>query len=383
MKEKDIVNIAVAAVNALSGRYLSAATSLLKYFKAIAAVVITSVFGFIILISILISMPGITAQAALPDGIDENYNSLADFAQKDMSEAQVQKNSIIQTLLDALKGDSKDEPEIVGEIPEEELYILYAVKYGEYFDKSNMEQAKIDYITRNYFKISGLKLVVKSFDEVIDDIELNDEQKAVALNMYGSYMYDQYITGTDNDLAGIKDYGNVIFRDGGVTVVYYNQRDKRWSSLPYGDSTVGHAGCGPTSLAMAVSTFTDKKITPEEMCRWAYENNYKAKGGGSYWSFIPNGAKDFELEVSGNIKKSQEIVDALSEGKLVIAIMGKGHFTSSGHFLVLRGVTSEGKVLVADPASEKRTYQEWDLDVIMSEVKHGSDAGGPFWIVSE
>lgn len=95
------------------------------------------------------------------------------------------------------------------------------------------------------------------------------------------------------------------------------------------------------------------------------------------------GAKAFGLEVSCNIKKGQEIVDALSEGKVVIAIMGKGHFTSSGHFLVLRGVTSEGKVLVADPASEKRTNQEWDLDVIMSEVKHGSDAGEPFWVVSK
>ena len=43
----------------------------------------------------------------------------------------------------------------------------------------------------------------------------------------------------------------------------------------------------------------------------------------------------------------QRIVDALGEGKLVVALMSKGHFTSSGHFIVLRGVEDE-KILVAD-----------------------------------
>lgn len=33
---------------------------------------------------------------------------------------------------------------------------------------------------------------------------------------------------------------------------------------------------------------------------------------------------------------------------MVIAIMAPGHFTTTGHFIVLRGITEEGKVLVAD-----------------------------------
>jgi predicted double-glycine peptidase len=74
-------------------------------------------------------------------------------------------------------------------------------------------------------------------------------------------------------------------------------------------------------------------------------------------------------------------VDALSSGKLVVAIMSKGHFTSSGHFIVLRGVTSEGKILVADPASQKRSQQEWDLSLIMNEARKGAAAGGPFWAI--
>lgn len=76
----------------------------------------------------------------------------------------------------------------------------------------------------------------------------------------------------------------------------------------------------------------------------------------------------------------QRIVDALAEGKLVVAIMLKGHFTTGGHFIVLRGV-QDGKILVADPASYKRSQQLWDLPIILNEASRRAGAGGPFWII--
>ena len=77
----------------------------------------------------------------------------------------------------------------------------------------------------------------------------------------------------------------------------------------------------------------------------------------------------------------QAVVDALASGKLIVALMSKGHFTSSGHFMVLRGVTSEGKILVADPASKKRSEQEWDISIILDEARKGAAAGGPLWAI--
>jgi hypothetical protein len=75
------------------------------------------------------------------------------------------------------------------------------------------------------------------------------------------------------------------------------------------------------------------------------------------------------------------MVDALADGKLVVAIMAKGHFTNSGHFIVLRGVTAEGKILVADPANYTRSQQAWDLAIILNEASGRAGAGGPFWII--
>ena len=77
------------------------------------------------------------------------------------------------------------------------------------------------------------------------------------------------------------------------------------------------------------------------------------------------------------ISEPQRILDALSSGKLVVAIMTKGHFTSSGHFIVLRGV-QDGQILVADPASYKRSEKLWDLSIILNEASKRAGAGGPF-----
>ena len=78
----------------------------------------------------------------------------------------------------------------------------------------------------------------------------------------------------------------------------------------------------------------------------------------------------------------QRILDALSDGKLVVAIMTKGHFTSGGHFIVLRGV-QDGQILVADPASYRRSEKLWDLSIILNEAskRAGAGAGGPFWLI--
>jgi hypothetical protein len=197
--------------------------------------------------------------------------------------------------------------------------------------------------------------------------------------------YDQYVSNSDEsylESAG-QDFSGVSFTDGATEVQYYNQLDARWKDLSYGvTSTIGEAGCGPTSLAIVVSSLTDRIIDPVQMCGWAYENGYLCEGSGSYHSLIPEGGRHFGLTVEGcTADEPQRIVDALSSGKLVIAIMGKGTFTTSGHFLVMRGITADGKILVADPASKNKSDKEWDLRIFLNEARKGAAAGGPFWIL--
>lgn len=170
-------------------------------------------------------------------------------------------------------------------------------------------------------------------------------------------------------------------RAGETQVVYYNQLDGRWKDEPYGQDKIGTHGCGPTSMSIVVSTLAGTNVNPVEMARWSYENGHYCPGGGSYYSLIPKAVEHWGLSVDMDLD-GEDVADALAEGKLVVAIMSTGHFTKSGHFIVLRGITPDGKVLVADSASRKRSSQKWDLSLILEEAKKGVGAGGPFWAIS-
>lgn len=186
---------------------------------------------------------------------------------------------------------------------------------------------------------------------------------------------------TDEAMTGIPSLGNVVFRDGMTEVVYFNQLDERYCNEPYGTDHIGGYGCGPTAMSIVVSSLTGETVDPIEMARWAYENGYWCSKSGSYHSLIPATAKNWKLSVEGcTASEPQRIVDALAEGKLVVALMTKGHFTSSGHFIVLRGVQDE-KILVADPASYTRSQKAWELSLILNEASRSAAAGGPFWII--
>ena len=63
--------------------------------------------------------------------------------------------------------------------------------------------------------------------------------------------------------------------------------------------------------------------------------------------------------------------------------MGPGHFTRNGHFIVLRGITLTGAILVADPNSVERSLTEWDAQLILDELSYSHQFGGPLWVISD
>lgn len=216
---------------------------------------------------------------------------------------------------------------------------------------------------------------------------LSNDQKLLASSyaqnlsiLLGDGMY-QVLSETEFSSMGAS-YEGVVFTDGATQVVYYNQLDDRWIDAPYGTDNIGGYGCGPTAMSIVVSSLTSETVDPPHMAQWAYENGYWCSKSGSYHSLIPNAAESWGLEVEGcTASEAQKIVDALADGKLVVALMSKGHFTSSGHFIVLRGVTADGKIMVADPASFTRSEKMWDLSIILEEASTNAWAGGPFWII--
>lgn len=245
---------------------------------------------------------------------------------------------------------------------------------------------KLDYSASITDRVLNISVWDLTPDAYMDRLGFSDEEKKWSELLYSVMAEDQSTSITDTDGTGYygTDYGDITFSNAATPVVYYNQTDARWGNKSYGKtSTIGRAGCGPTALAIAVASLTNNKVTPYDVAQWSVANGGLCEGSGSYHSLIPNGGRHYGLTVTSIGRDGKKLVEALQDGKLVIAIMSKGHFTSGGHFIVLRGVTEDGKILVADPASVKRSNKEWDLRIVTGEAsrKVGS-AGGPFWVLS-
>ncbi len=164
--------------------------------------------------------------------------------------------------------------------------------------------------------------------------------------------------------------------------VYYMQTDPRWADMDYSApgerTTIGASGCGPTCAAMLIETLTGRSCTPEDACAWALEHGYKACGQGTYYSYFVPQFNAYGIDcrringvsVYGHPKAAahRDALELLQEGWYLIACMGKGLWTNSGHFVVVW--REDGKVRINDPASTKPERENGDLDTFKQQVKY-------------
>lgn len=179
--------------------------------------------------------------------------------------------------------------------------------------------------------------------------------------------------------------GQEYLTGGNLTLPYFNQGDAQWAEKLFGRDPIGRYGCGPTALAMAVSGMTKNLITPEALASWAASAGYAALHSGSYLSIVPGTAARYGLDcasipVAG--ATADTLYDALASGGVMVALVGPGHFTSGGHFILLHGVTLSGDILVADPNSRENSLAVWDPEIILSELSRSRNDGAPLWLIT-
>jgi|GEM_PF-2932119 len=168
-----------------------------------------------------------------------------------------------------------------------------------------------------------------------------------------------------------------------IKPVDYKQTDPRWGGNTYAadgeTSTIKSAGCGPTALADVLAALVSPYIDPLTTASWARQHGYKVyKAGTSYSFFVPcaaaYGVKVRRLNTSNAYGRTTAAVHAqaleeLRKGNWIIACMGKGNWTQSGHYVVAYGY-KDSMVYINDPASAKaaRACNTWEL--FTSQVKY-------------
>lgn len=168
--------------------------------------------------------------------------------------------------------------------------------------------------------------------------------------------------------------------------VSYLQTDPRWKNKPYRvpgeNSTIGDSGCGPTAAAMLIETITGKTYTPEDACAWSIAHGYKALRQGTYYAYFTPQFAEFGIDCQmlnwtntygkPDHPNHGKVVEKLKEGYYAIALMNKGLWTSSGHFVVLWW--QDSKVRINDPASTRAARVNGDIRTFRSQAKY-------YWLI--
>jgi hypothetical protein len=154
------------------------------------------------------------------------------------------------------------------------------------------------------------------------------------------------------------------------TIPLFQQWDERWGYYTYGDDFLALTGCGPTCLAMVYVGLTgDTSQNPYTVSQMSELNGYYVSGTGSSWDLMAKGCENLGL-VAKNISLDETLINAeLDAGRPVIASMGPGDFTTSGHFIVLVDYTDEGYE-IRDPDNITRSRQKWTYERISSQIKN-------------
>ena len=147
------------------------------------------------------------------------------------------------------------------------------------------------------------------------------------------------------------------------------QWDRRWGYTVYNADAFGLSGCGPTSLAMVYQGVTGKTDkTPYDMGELAYQGGYVVEWKGTSNGYFTYAADELGLICEEIPITLDSIATALANGKPIICNVGPGYFTSYGHFFVITGMSSDGRLIINDPYSSTRSSQLWDADLIVSEA---------------
>lgn len=220
---------------------------------------------------------------------------------------------------------------------------------------------------------------------------MQDGIDAVRNGFFSLFQWTDFITGGnsgDSYIGNIDASGDIITYDTVANcqkrVVYYNQGEEPWGNMAYGTSTIGEAGCGPTSMAIVISTLTGQTVTPQMTCAYSIANGEYVSGVGTAHSFPTNAAHHWGLTCERVGKdRMGYVVQSLKEGKMVVEICEAYTITGSGsgHFIVLTGVTRDGYITIADCASRERTGKVYSVETITSYGRDLSE--GAFWIIGK
>lgn len=189
-------------------------------------------------------------------------------------------------------------------------------------------------------------------NETIEE-ESETEEKNYDIIEYEGYQYKIPHLSLNRE-PGVTESGYYVERF--TEVPHYFQ--SYYPKTRYGNSNIRKSGCGIACLSMVLTYLLDREV-PIEYLAEKY-SKYKSSYGSSFGLFN-NTAAEYGLTVT-KVSDWESVKEALENGQVVVANpRSKSIFTDGGHYIVLSGLTPDGKILVRDP--NLYNYSIWNLPI--------------------
>ena len=147
---------------------------------------------------------------------------------------------------------------------------------------------------------------------------------------------------------------------------FTNYYQKDYSDITNTSSAVT-AGGASTAVAMVLTAINGKEITPPETTKWGIDNKADVPNEQGEVTYFDNIAKAYGIECESIELTKENIMKNISEGKYMIISMDEGKFGNKGNYVVITGITEDGKIKIADPNSPDNSEKVWDLSVFLEE----------------
>ena len=218
--------------------------------------------------------------------------------------------------------------------------------------------AKLFEMREQYPEVDDILLNMAQYPKDVLRMLTNNEETLEFVRDYPKHVDDETVSGTITE----QEIANKI--------PHFLQWDQRWGYVKYSNNILAINGCGPTCISMVYSGLTGKTdMTPADVADFCIEHNYDTEDSGTSWALMLDGAQKLGLKAEKISVNKTSIKDKLLAGQPIICSMESGDFTTTGHFIVIRGLTGKGKMLINDPNSISRSEKKWKFDAVLKQIK--------------
>ena len=109
-------------------------------------------------------------------------------------------------------------------------------------------------------------------------------------------------------------------------------------------------------------------MNPRTMAQFADDNGYHTVEGTS-WSLWTEGAGKLGLSGSELPLDENRMKSVLNNGGLIVCSMRPGDFTTTGHYILVRGYDENG-FFVNDPNRKLNSEKQWSYETLKGQIKN-------------